>query len=110
VHTDLGGRVPGESKYFTELVGFERRASIFAPTAADNPENAAQLKALLEFKQELGSPAPKPEIAINAADDFIRGDDKMKVHRQIFAASELLEKKVALPKVLEIAKAASPNL
>ena len=34
----------------------------------------------------------------------------MRVHRQIFAASELLEKKIALPKVIEITQAASTNL
>ncbi len=110
IRANLGGRVPGESKSFTELVGPERRASIFAPTAADNPDNAAQLRALLEFKQELDSQEPNPEKASNAADEFIRGDDKMKVYRQIFAASELLEKKVALKMVLEITQAAPSSL
>lgn len=110
IHADLGGRVPLESKNFSEHVGFERRASIFAPKAADDPVNAAMLKALLEFRQELASSEPKSENAANAADNFILGDDKMKVHRQIFVASELLEKKIALPKVLEIVKAAPSSL
>lgn len=110
IHADLGGRVPLESKNFSELVGFERRASIFAPMAADDPVNAEKLKTLLEFKQELAASEPKSENAANAADNFIQGDDKMKVHRQIFVASELLEKKIALPKVLEIVKAAPSNL
>ncbi|MEO6654903.1 MAG: hypothetical protein ABIO36_02370 [Pyrinomonadaceae bacterium] len=110
VRTNLGGRVPRELKDFTELVGFERRASIFAPTAADSPENAAKLTALLELKQELDSPDPKPEVISKLADEFIRGDDKMKVHRQVFAATQLLEKKVALIKVLEIAKSAMVNV
>ena len=110
VHTNLGGRVPRELKDFTELVGFERRASIFAPTAADSPENAAKLTALLELKQELDSRAPKAETVTKLADEFIRGDDKMKVHRQVFTAAQLLEKKVALPKVLEIAKGAVENV
>jgi tetratricopeptide (TPR) repeat protein len=110
IHADLGGRIPLESKNFSELVGFERRASIFAPVAADDPDNAAKLKALLEFREELSSREPRPEDAVNAAESFLRGEDKMKVHRQIFVASELLEKKIAIPKVLEIAKAAPAGL
>lgn len=106
IHTNLGGRVPRESKDFTELIGFERRASIFAPTAADNPESAARLTALLELKQLLDSAEPKPEAIAKAAEDFVRGDDKMKVHRQLFAANRLLEKKVALSKAVDLAKAA----
>lgn len=110
VHTKLGGRVASESRYFTELVGFERRASIFAPTAADNAENAAQLRALLELKQELDASTPNADNVSKLIDEFVRGDDKMKVHRQLFAASQLLDKKVALEKVLEITKAAPQSL
>lgn len=110
IRTNLGGRVPSESEVFTELIGPERRASIFAPTAADDPKNAAQLKALLELRQQLSSAEPQAEKVSTAADDFIRGEDKMKIHRQIFAASELLNKKISMPKVLEITKAALTNL
>jgi tetratricopeptide (TPR) repeat protein len=106
IRAKLGGRVQKESKYFTELVGFERRASIFAPTAADSPENASQLRALLELKQALDAAEPNADAAAKAADDFTAGDDKMKVHRQLFAASQLLDKRTALPKVLDIVKAA----
>ena len=110
VSTKLGGRVQRESKNFTELVGFERRASIFAPTAADNPENASRLTALLELKQRLDSPEVKPDAIAKAADEFVKGDDKMKVHRLLFTASQLLEKKTALPKVIELVKAAPQSL
>lgn len=106
VRTVLGGRIARESKDFTELVGFERRASIHAPTAADSPENAARLTALLELKQQLDAADAQPDAIAKAADDFIRGDDTMKVHRQIFVASRMLDKQVALPKVVEITKAA----
>ncbi len=106
VHTNLGGRVSRESKDFTELVGFERRASIFAPTAADSPENAAKLTALLEIKQQIDTAKPSDETIARAIDDFVRGDDKMRVHRQLFAATQLLEKRILLPKVLELTKAA----
>ena len=110
IHTNLGGRVPRDSKNFSELVGFERRASIFAPTAADDPDNSARLAALLELKQQLDLAQPNPEAVAKAADDFVRGDDQMKVHRQIFAASRLLDKNVDLPKVIELTKAATANV
>lgn len=106
----LGGRVARESADLTELVGYERRASIFAPTAADTPENAARLTALLDLKQQLDAPEAKPELLAKAADEFIKGDDGMKVHRQLFAATGLLEKNTALPKVLEITSAAVQNV
>lgn len=110
IQTKLGGRIARESKNFSELVGFERRASIFAPTAADDPENAARLMALLELKQTLDAAEPNAEKAAKLTDDFIRGDDKMRVHRQIFAASQLLEKKIAPQKVIEIAKSAAAGV
>ena len=110
IHADLGGRVPRESKDFTELVGYERRASIFAPTAADSPERAARLTALLELKQQLDAAQPDALAAVAAVDDFVRGDDPMKVHRELYAAALLLEKNIALPKVLELAKAAPRHL
>ena len=106
IKTNLGGRVTRESKDFTELVGFERRASIFAPTAADSPENAARLTALLEIKQQIDATEPKEEQLAKAVDEFVRGDDKMRVHRQLFAATQLLDKRLLLPKVLEISKTA----
>lgn len=110
IQTKLGGRITRESKNFSELVGYERRASIFAPTAADDPENAVRLTTLLELKQTLDAAEPNADAAAKLADEFVRGDDKMRVHRQIFAASQLLEKKIALPKVLELTKAAAANV
>lgn len=106
IKTNLGGRVTRESKDFTELVGFERRASIFAPTAADSPENAQRLTALLELKQQFDAAEPNAEAVSKAVDDLVRGDDKMRVHRQLFAANQLLERRILLPKVLELAKTA----
>ncbi len=110
VSTDLGGRIPRESKLFTELVADERRASIFAPTAADDADTAAHLAALLEFYQELKAPTPDENAVSAAADSFVKGDDPMRVHRQLYAASELLDRKLALPKVVELAKAAVENV
>ncbi|MEO7540212.1 MAG: tetratricopeptide repeat protein, partial [Pyrinomonadaceae bacterium] len=110
VKTKLGGRVERGSKDFTELVGFERRASIFTPTAADNPDNAAKLTALLELKQELAKPEPAAETTVRLANEFIKGSDPMKVHRQLYTATQLLDKKIALQEVVEIARAATANI
>lgn len=110
IHTDLGGRVSADAKTFTDLIAAERKASLFTPMAADSAENAAQLRSLLEFEEELQSAQPRSEAVSSAIDDFVRGDDKMKIHRQIFAASELLEKKVAVPKILELTQAAPSAL
>jgi len=106
VSTKLGGRVLRSSKDFAALVGFERRASIFAPTPADGPDNSAQMAALLELKQELDQTTPNPEAVAKTANDFVNGEDTMKVHRLIYASSQLLNKNVALPTIIELTKAA----
>ncbi|MEO8041508.1 MAG: hypothetical protein ABI646_02760 [Acidobacteriota bacterium] len=109
VRTKLGGRVVREEKSLSDLVAFERRASIFAPIAADSAETSESLKALLLLEQKLQSAEPDEAEAAAAADSFVAGADKMKIHRQIYAASMLLQKRVALGKVLELARAATGN-
>lgn len=102
ITTKLGGRITHESKDFTELLSYERRASIAAPVAADTPENAAELKSLLDLWEKLGSKDAGDNELSKAADDFVDGGDNMKFHRELFAAKELLERKKDLPKVLEL--------
>ena len=109
VKTNLGGRVAREEKSFFDLVAYERKASIFAPSSADTPENAEILRALLELDQKMKASEPNEADVALAADAFVKGTDKMKLHRQIYAASLLLQKRVALAKVLELAKAATGN-
>lgn len=105
IETKLGGRVSNEAKNFIDLLAAERKASIFEPAAADNPENADKLKSLLDFYQKVNN-APNDELIPAKADEFIKGEDKMKMHRQLFAAGLLLNKKSNLPKVLELTKVA----
>jgi tetratricopeptide (TPR) repeat protein len=104
ITTRLGGRVERAAKNFTELLAAERRASIFQPSAADNAEIAERLKTLLNFSQKLE--ASTDETTIAAAEEFIKGDDKMKLHRQLFVGNQLVRKNRAAPKVLELARAA----
>lgn len=110
VRTKLGGRVARDAKGFTELLDDERRASIFAPIAADTTSNSAQLAALLAFQQELDNTEPNPERIAKAADELAKGNDSGKAFRQIYAAGALIDKGVALQKAIEIAKDAANGI
>lgn len=105
----LGGRVEKQAKSFIDLVSFERRASIFESIAADDEQSAGRLKLLLDFYQQIESPdaASEAEIA-DAAEKFVNGagDDKMKLHRRLFAADYLLKKRKALATVAALIKSA----
>jgi tetratricopeptide (TPR) repeat protein len=107
ITTKLGGRVEKQAQNFTDLLALERRASLFEPLAADSSENAEKLKYLLSFYKKTEAPETAGDDEISdAADKFIGGTDKMKLHRQLFAAERLLEKKKSLPKVIELMRAA----
>lgn len=109
VKTNLGGRVTRVEKSLTDLVAYERRASIFAPSGAESIEAAETLRALLELDQKLQSTSATETEVVHAVDAFVKGTDKMKVHRQLFAANLLLQKRTALPKVLDLTKAVTGN-
>jgi tetratricopeptide (TPR) repeat protein len=110
IGTKLGGRISRGSKDLTELVGFERRASIFVPTPADTADNSARLTALLALKQALDSPQPNVDSVLIAVEQFLQGDDAMKLHRQLYTAGSLLEKNIALSRAADIAQAAIANV
>ncbi|HLM01479.1 MAG TPA: hypothetical protein VK400_10540, partial [Pyrinomonadaceae bacterium] len=107
IYTRLGNRVLKESKNFVDLLAPERRASIFENTGADNAETAEKLKSLLYLYQKLNDDKePNEAQIIAAADDFVRGEDNAKTFRQIYVANRLLQKRIALPKVLELTQGA----
>jgi len=108
VSAKLGGRIERAGQDFIELLAAERRASILQPSAADDSETASKMKALLALHARLKDASQRTEAA-TAADAFAAGDDPMRVHRQLYAASVLLEKKAAPEKALELAKAAIGN-
>jgi tetratricopeptide (TPR) repeat protein len=110
ISTALGGRVPRDSESLTELLADERRSSIFAPTAADDPGTSERIAALLELQQTLNAERPDDRSLTDAADAFAKGDDAMAVHRELYAASVLLERKVALQKAVELANDAVKNV
>lgn len=109
IHTKLGGRVDADDEGFIEVLANERRASTLEPESADDKETAARLKSLLDFEQTVNAKEPNEDEAAKAADAFVNGDDPMKVHRQLYAASDLLGKRLALAKVAELAQAAVGN-
>lgn len=108
--TKLGGRLEKEADNFTDLLSLERQASIFQPYSADKETNAEKLKILLAFAQKIENKNAKDTEIIETADEFINGDDKMKTHRQIYVANQLLLNKKAIPKVLEITKEATAGV
>ena len=106
VSTKLGGRIERDADNLAELIAGERRASIFAPIAADTAENSKLLKALLEFSSELANKTTDDDLLAKSATAFTGGDDKMRVHRLLFAAKELLAARRAPGLSLELAAAA----
>lgn len=110
VRARLGGRVSLEAETFSELLGAERRASIYQPLAADTEENSNQMKVLLDLSQKLDAADATDEQITEAVNKFIGGEDSMKFYRQMFAARQLLQRKKVLPKILEILKEAVPKV
>ena len=106
VETYLGNRILADADSFTELLSLERRSVLFQVESGDRAENAQRLKKLLEFYQRLQAEGATEEEIANAAEEFVKGNDNMRLHRQIFAANLLLQKQVALPKVAEMMQSA----
>src|SRR5690606_8679289 len=88
-----------------ELIAPERKASILSPAGAEDRETSEQLMHLAEMLR--AADAGDAEAAGAAADRFAAGDDEMAVHRRLFAASTLLEKKIAVEKAAEIVAGAT---
>ncbi len=106
IETYLGNRVLADAQSFTELLSLERRALIYNREAADNPESTRRLKALLDLYQKLEKDETAEADLTKAVDEFVSGSDAGRLHRQLFTANRLLQKKKALPKVAEILQAA----
>lgn len=104
--TYLGNRIGVDAEDFLKLLSLERRAAIFSFEAADTTENAEQLKSLLEFSEELRSETANETLLSQSADRFVNGEDKMKIHRQLFIAGRLLDTKKNLQKIIELTQGA----
>lgn len=106
IETNLGGRITRNAGTFTELLADERKASIFEPRSADQAEISSQLASLLAFDQAVNGAAPDADAAAATATKFAGASDTMQLHRQLYAASVLLEKRVAPAASLELTRAA----
>jgi tetratricopeptide (TPR) repeat protein/uncharacterized membrane protein YgcG len=110
IETRLAGQTVAHGADFMELLAPERRASIFQSTAADTASNANLLKALLEFATAIDLNASggtvNEENAIVAAKKFASGDDPARAHRELYAASHLLQKRIGFQTAYELAEAA----
>jgi outer membrane biosynthesis protein TonB len=122
LETRLAGRQTARAASFIELLAPERRASIFQANAADTEANARMLKSLLALNLALEAATaatageagaanqPHASAAAAAANDFTSGTDEMRAFRQLYAASRLLRRGVALPTALELTDAARANV
>ena len=110
IETRLAGQTVVHSANFLDLLAPERRASIFQSTAADTENNAKLLKALLALAsaidQEGSGGTISEENAVAAAKEFAAGDDAARAHRELYAASRLLQKGIGFQTAYELAEAA----
>jgi tetratricopeptide (TPR) repeat protein len=112
IETRLAGRTAAGAPDFIELLSPERRASLFEPDAAETPENARRLKALLALNAALRATetdeqrAAAESPAAQSARDFAAGDDRARAFRQLYAANRLLRRNVATPVAVELVNAA----
>ena len=103
IQTLLAGHLPASNAGFLELLAPERRASIYQKSAADTEANAKSLRALLSFNAAVSAEKVDESIAVATAREFAAGTDNMRAFRQLYAASRLLRRNIALPTVLELA-------
>ena len=106
IQTSLGGKTVAVAPNFIELLAPERRASIFQSVAADTEQNAGSLKDLLSFATVLNQPTVSESQATAAAKQFAAGQDAWRAHRQLYAASRLLQKGIGYETAYELAEAA----
>jgi tetratricopeptide (TPR) repeat protein len=110
IETRLGGQAQARADNFIDLLAPERRASIFQAVAADTENNAKLLKALLTFatliNEQINGGTLDEHRTIAAAKEFASSDDAARVHRQLYAASRLLQKGVGFQTAYELAEAA----
>ncbi|HKO42921.1 MAG TPA: TPM domain-containing protein [Pyrinomonadaceae bacterium] len=106
IHTSLGGKTAAVGPNFIELLAPERRASIFQAVPADTEQNAKLLKDLLSFATVLNQTNVNEQQAVSLAKQFASGQDAWRVHRQLYAASKLMQKGIGYETAYELAEAA----
>ncbi|MGZ8844035.1 MAG: TPM domain-containing protein, partial [Pyrinomonadaceae bacterium] len=112
LETKLAGRNAARAATFGELLALERRASIFQSKVADSEANGKMLKGLLAFTAAINTEgrSPREEELLAAAQEFIEGNDPMRTYRQVYVATKLLKKGVALSSVLDLMENATAGI
>ena len=110
IEARLGGRTPAHADNFIDLLGPERRGSLFQSTAADTAANSRMLKSLLAFHAAAGSETIDEKILITTGKEFAAGDDAMRVYRQLYVAGRLLRLGKGLDTVIELADVAKSGV
>ena len=114
IETFLAGRIPTRDTNFMDLLAPERRASIYQPKAADSVINSKTLTNLLALDSALTENSAGEKLdesaSAKAARDFGSGTDSMRSYRQLYAASRLLRKTIALSTALELVEEAKSGL
>ncbi|HEY6046296.1 MAG TPA: TPM domain-containing protein, partial [Pyrinomonadaceae bacterium] len=109
IETLLGGHISAEAASFVELLAPERQASIFQSVAPETEANAKMLKDLLVFTTAVSPPegtSIDESAAVAAAKEFAAGTDAARAHRELYAASRLLQKGVGFQTAYDLAEAA----
>ncbi len=112
IETKLAGRTAARAASFIELLAPERRAAIFQMQTADTEANAKMLKGLMAFAAAIDSEGrpPADDQLTALAQDFITGDDPMRVYRQIYIANKFLRKGIAYATVLDLMDSATAGV
>jgi tetratricopeptide (TPR) repeat protein/uncharacterized membrane protein YgcG len=106
IEARLGGRTPAHADNFIDLLGPERRGSLFQSTPADTAANSRMLKSLLAFHAAASSENVDEKILTVTGKDFAAGDDAMRVYRQLYVAGRLLRLGKGLDTVIELSEQA----
>jgi uncharacterized membrane protein YgcG/Flp pilus assembly protein TadD len=108
IETRLGGRITAQAGNFIELLTPERQASLFQLVAADSESSSKVLKDLLVLTTALNPPTEtiNEQTAVAAAKEFASGNDAARAHRELYAATRLLQKGIGFQTAYELAEAA----
>jgi tetratricopeptide (TPR) repeat protein len=106
----LAGRFATKAASFVELLAPERRAGLFQFRGADSEQSASHLKALLAVHQATrpgdSANVEKEDEIVQAASDFIKGDDPMRLYRMLYIANRLTQRGVGLRFAVDTTEAA----
>ncbi|MGD9562049.1 MAG: tetratricopeptide repeat protein [Pyrinomonadaceae bacterium] len=109
VGAKLGGRILMQESSLQSLVGYERRAGLLQPLSAGDADTSDKLLLLLELDRATEHPSDETRLTA-LADEFVKGTDNMKLHRQLYVANLLLQKNVAVAKAAELVKESISNV